>query len=455
MIALRVALLLSRPSRTGAAAAALPVVAFAVVTALSLLVVAGAATFFVPTTGASAQEDGLYQLFAALATVLLLHPLATLGGAAARLSARRREDRLAALRLLGATAGLVRATTTIEAALLAAVGAVLGVGLYALGLPAVGLLSFRGHALGAGAMWPGAGPVLGVVAAVVVLAVLSGTTALRRVVLSPLGVITRTTPPPQRWVRLAVAVAVVAGWTVLWNVEATAGRSVLALVTVVVLGVGAVMAAVNLVGPVLVAATARRAARRAGSAAQLMAARAVLEDPRGTWRSVGGVAMVSFVAVVAGVGLALLAGAAPPAGTAAGSQEALDALLVADARTGVLVTLLVSFVVVAASVALTTAASVLDRRASWVALDRAGMDRATMDAARTLAVMGPLRTVTVGAVLIGAGVVLPVTGLALALRPLAVLVLVGCVALGVGVVALALRLTRPVLSAVLAAPERA
>ena len=47
----------------------------------------------------------IYQALAVIALVLLVVPLVSLGGAAARLSARRRDDRLATLRLLGATPG--------------------------------------------------------------------------------------------------------------------------------------------------------------------------------------------------------------------------------------------------------------------------------------------------------------------------------------------------------------
>ena len=47
-----------------------------------------------------------------------------LGGSAARLSARRRDDRLASLRLLGATPRLVRTLTVVESTVLAAVGAI-------------------------------------------------------------------------------------------------------------------------------------------------------------------------------------------------------------------------------------------------------------------------------------------------------------------------------------------
>ena len=50
----------------------------------------------------------------------LLVMCVSLGGAAARLSARRRDDRLATLRLLGATPAAVSALAVIESAVLAA-----------------------------------------------------------------------------------------------------------------------------------------------------------------------------------------------------------------------------------------------------------------------------------------------------------------------------------------------
>ena len=76
----RVAWLLSRPSTAGAGATALPVAAFAIVTALLLAVLGGAQSFWTWT-----DDIGVtYQALAVVALVLLVVPLASLGGAAAR-----------------------------------------------------------------------------------------------------------------------------------------------------------------------------------------------------------------------------------------------------------------------------------------------------------------------------------------------------------------------------------
>ncbi|BDZ38455.1 hypothetical protein [Microbacterium suwonense] len=93
----RVLALLLRPSRDQLAVIALPAIAFALVTTLLLAVIGGAQKFWTWTDA----DAGLYQALAAIALVLLVVPLATLGGAAARLSARRRDERLSTLRLLG------------------------------------------------------------------------------------------------------------------------------------------------------------------------------------------------------------------------------------------------------------------------------------------------------------------------------------------------------------------
>ena len=105
----RIAWMLARAGGGSRSATVLPIVAFGVVTAL-LLVVAGGASAFWAWTDADA---GLYQVLSAIALALLAVPLVSLGGAAARLSARRRDDRLATLRLLGCTPGMVARLTVL------------------------------------------------------------------------------------------------------------------------------------------------------------------------------------------------------------------------------------------------------------------------------------------------------------------------------------------------------
>ncbi len=180
----------------------LPIVAFAVTTALLLVVAGGARMFLVdPRT---ADGGGLYGILAVLALLLLAVPLVTLGAAAARLTSRRRNDRLATLRLLGASTRELWALTVLEATAVAAVGAVAGVAIYAALLPLVGLLPFFGAAVGVAAVAIDPLLGLGVLIGVVVIGAASAAASLRRVAVTPLGVRTRSAAPPSRTAALVV-----------------------------------------------------------------------------------------------------------------------------------------------------------------------------------------------------------------------------------------------------------
>ncbi len=84
-----------------------------------------------------ASDDGFgqYNILAVAMVAVLVVPAGTLGTSAAQLSARRREDRLAVLRLLGASSTWVRGFAVIEASLLAAAGAIAGLLGYAVLVP--------------------------------------------------------------------------------------------------------------------------------------------------------------------------------------------------------------------------------------------------------------------------------------------------------------------------------
>src|SRR5699024_351281 len=208
---------------------------------------------------------------------------------------------------------------------------------------------------------------------------------------------------------------------------------------------GVTMAALNAVGPWVLVRAAHRQVRRAGgaqTAERLLAARTVLDEPKAAWRQVSGVALTSFTAVFAGVGLAMV-------NLSAGGQVSHDdELLLADLRTGIALTLLISFVTVAASVAVNQAADILDRRGLFTSLDRMGMSLARIDRARRRAVLWPLRVVSLGSALAAAVLILPLSGAALIADPLAVGTVIGLVALGIGLVWLTLRATSPLLTRV-------
>ncbi|WP_396644339.1 FtsX-like permease family protein [Microbacterium sp.] len=432
---LPLARMLSRPSTQGRAAIVLPVVAFAVTTTL-LLVVAGGARMFLVDPRAIA--GGLYGTLAVLALLLLSVPLATLGAAAARLSSRRRNDRLATLRLLGASTGEIWMLTVTEATLTAAAGAVTGIALYGAALPAVGLLPFFGGPIGVAAV--AAHPVLiaAVVVAVVVIAAVSAAAGLRRVTVTPLGVRTRSATPPKRLRLLAVGgILILLVAVAVSNVGVVGEAFGNAVSTAVLLALFAgALGLLNLIGAPIVAARGRAMARHARTAARLIAGRELAAHPGPAWRRVSGMALVSFIAVVAGCGLAL----AGPAGDAEP--------MLADIRTGVLVTLGIAFVLLACAVGVTQASAALEDRELIVGLDRLGIPDSELRRARRLTVMVPLRWAAVGGAAVGAVLAFPVVGMSVVVAPLSVATIAGTFAAGFALVATALASTRPIVTGI-------
>ncbi|MBD2900192.1 hypothetical protein amrb99_91930 [Actinomadura sp. RB99] len=265
-------------------------------------------------TGATA-FSGVYQALVAIASVLMVVPLLVFGGAAARLTVARRDRRLAALRLVGATPGQVVAITTAEAVLTAAAGALAGTALYAAAIPALTRITIAGGGWYASDLWPGL-PVAGaVLAAVPVLVGVSAVAGLRRVVVSPLGVARRETPPALRALRLLLLGAVVVAFGATSGGLTGLGR--LGLVIMLAFLVLAFLA-INLAGPWVVALIGRITVGLARSPARLLAGRRLMDDPRSAWRTVAGVALTGFVAGF----LALLGGAS--SGTKASGELRLN-----------------------------------------------------------------------------------------------------------------------------------
>lgn len=428
--------MLLRPSRGQGAVVALPVVAFTVVTALVLVVIGGAQSFW-------SWSDDLaptYQALAAIALVLLIVPLTSLGGAAARLSARRRDERLSTLRLLGVTPRGVAGVTVIESVLLAAIGAAGGVVLSLLLSPLIGLIPFRGAPLGWAAVTLPPIAVLAVVVAVVGLAALSAMVGLRRVVISPLGVRTRATAGSSvHWTRAIIAVLVLgAAFSVITVFPRVA--DLVTTIVVVTLAFASALGVLNLVGPWVLKVGASMQLRRAEKPERLLAARIVLDSPKAAWRQVGGVAMPSFMAVFAGTGVSLMNVLSGPEAT---SDEAA---LVVDMRTGLIITLVASFLMVAASVGVNQASSILDERPLHRSLHHLGMPRGTVDRARRRAIMSPLLITAIGSAVCAGVLMLPLISVALITAPLSILTVVAVLVAGIGLVWVSARATGPLLA---------
>ena len=360
------ALLASAPlllRRRGALADLLPVIAFAAATAITGTVIGGAAAFVgrLPDGSGTAMsgEASLIPFLvicAMVASVLLIPSAVGLGGSAARLSLARREQDLAAIRLVGGTAGQVGAVAVLDVAAQALLGGLLGVGLHLLATPPLTALDFGITPFTTADLlmpwW--AYPLL--VLGMVLIAAGSAAVSLLGVALSPLGVARSS-----RTVRMSVMRLVI--WAVLviaFLVFAQLGSMVLGSIAdgmvfmaVMILFIGAVVAAVNLVGPYLVWAFALLAARLAPVPSLLVGARRLAADPKAGWRAVSG---ITFALVIAGF-LTVLALLTRSDGT--GGEE--DVMMATALSTGGLLTLGIAAVLAAVSTGVTQTARVIDQ----------------------------------------------------------------------------------------------
>ncbi|MDO0938110.1 ABC transporter permease [Streptomyces sp. DG2A-72] len=231
----------------------------------------------------------MYTLLARLATILVVVPLLVLGASAARLSVSRRDQRLAALRLIGATPGRIAGMTAAEALLTGAAGALLGAVGYAVLLPAAASLPIAGGSWYTADLWIGAPPLLAVTAGVVALVVVSALAGLRQVVVGPLGVARRSRGRGASAVRALVFVAVVAVYG--WITRKYGSDDVVALSAF-----AAVFLALAVIGPWVVRLLGRVVTARAKRPATLLAGRRLLDDPKAAWRIVSGLTLAGFVA---------------------------------------------------------------------------------------------------------------------------------------------------------------
>src|SRR5699024_7965654 len=182
------------------------------------------------------------------------------------------------------------------------------------------------------------------------------------------------------------------------------------LVLAVVLAGGFAM--LNALGPLVMGIVARVGAKRAKTAVALVAARRVIDAPKTAWRSVGGVALATFIAALtASIAVFTTAGASTPE----------DARLFSDMATGGFLTLTIAGVVAAVSTGVMQAGSVIDRREEYRALHLAGTDLRALDLARVRETAVPLAagvTIATGASLI---FLLPARGVGVVTSPAAVL----------------------------------
>jgi hypothetical protein len=237
----------------------------------------------------------LYQFGFALGAVALLLPMLVLIGTATRTAAARREERYAAMRLVGAERGQINTIASVDAVVGAIIGAALGIGLYAVLRPALGGIPLLGYRFYDSSITPTGWGYAAALVAVPAAAAIACLVSLRRVQISPLGVIRRVTPPaPRGWrtvpLLVGLAVFVVPLLAAPAGDDGTLGLAAVALVLV--------MAGLMIAGPWLTTTSARWLARAGGGGSRLLAARRLADNPRSAFRAVSGLMLAVMVGTV-------------------------------------------------------------------------------------------------------------------------------------------------------------
>ena len=333
---------------------------------------------------------GGYVILAAFACLMLIVPFISLAGSAARLAASRRDARLSALRLAGATTAQVVKLTALDAAIQALFGAIIGIIGYVAVMPLIRLLKFQNRHFTFEQLWVGLPVLAGVLVGVTVLALVSSLITLRRVAITPLGVMNRAAQPlPAAWRALIFLVVMAGLYAMLSNASMLAGFAGLGENAVLVLVFGAFFVGftmVNVVGTWVIAKRAKARARRPKNAAVMIAARRILDNPKRAWRNVSGVGLAVFIAVITSVGTSV--------GQARGGDPFNPATLyMRDIGTGGLLTLAFAAVLAAVSSGVMQAGSVYDQAAEYRMLRLEGTDERTLARARFAEVFTPLNTV--------------------------------------------------------------
>ena len=330
----------------------LAVVSFAFATAAALLVTGGILAFRERTLADPfdyvAQSTSILSY---VAGALLLPAIWTLSQSAVKLAITRRDARLAVLRLTGATRAQVAALTLIDTIVQTLVGVVLGIGLYLALVPTISLLPFGGAAFAPGELLLTPGLIAIAAGAVLSIALASALGSLAAVSLSPLGVAQRANGARPHLIRIALFVLVSAVWIsvmLIGRIAPTAlfgadGTAIFMLVMMAMMGV-----AVAVIGPLVIWVIAWITATAARRAETLIAARNIMNDPRGAFNAVGPLAL----GVMAG-------GLASMATMFSGAQA--DQTLV-DLMLGALLTVGIAGVLGAVFAGVSQSARILDHR---------------------------------------------------------------------------------------------
>ncbi len=247
-------------------------------------------------SGVGINENGI-DLILAVVGLGMLFPVAIFISSATRLAAARREQRFAAMRLVGATPRQISILSAVESSVAVVAGTALGFGLFIALRPLVAGIPFTGDRFFVSDLTLSVADIVAVAVGVPLVAALAARLALRRVVISPLGVSRRTTPkPPTAW-RLWPLFAGL--FELAYFLAGDRPRTGPGQVVAYLLGFLLVMSGLVSGGPWLTMVSARWLSRRTNRPAALIAGRRLADDPRGGFRAISGLVLALFIGTVA------------------------------------------------------------------------------------------------------------------------------------------------------------
>ncbi len=269
-------------------------------------------------------SEPVLQFILASGGIALLLPILILIATASRLSAARREERFAAMRLVGATPHQIAVISATEAVIAAVAGVAAGFALFFAFRPLLVLVPFTGAPFARGDLSLNSADLVLVVVGVPVAAVVSARLALRRVQISPLGVKRRATSRPPRIVRvfpLVAGIAVLAYFDITGKPSTVGNQLLEVLAGFALLVVGLVLA-----GPWITTAGSRLMTKRANLPATLIAGRRLLDNPKAAFRFVSGLVIALFITSAAVGALSSIAAASNSSGGSAGRDTLVETL---------------------------------------------------------------------------------------------------------------------------------
>ncbi|GAA1674806.1 hypothetical protein GCM10009745_17350 [Kribbella yunnanensis] len=357
----------------------------------------------------------------AFGIILVLFPILSLVGQAAGVAAKRREHRLAALRLAGSTRSQVLWLSAVEQAVLGLAGTVVGLLGYVVLTPLIAQIPLGGGRWFVSDIAPPWWAVLIVLAAVPVLSVISALIGLGRVSITPLGVVRGQTRKSTTALRLL---------PLLVGPIALASLGMGAAVVPLLIAIGFAALAVRILGPFAVQVIGKMLANLANGPVALLAGRRLADDPKAAFRPVAALVLSGFVTGFISVFM--------PGGDDDPSWN--------DMRIGVALLMGLVFLTAAASTAAGAVGTALDQAGPAKALRRSGVPLSVIERSARVAALVPV--VGVGLPVVGFGAL---CGLALSGGQIftegnsGILLLVGQIVVGLVLVAAAGMAGAPVL----------